>query len=87
LKETLKNKYGFKVNHLPFLLNITYKPIMGVWVPKLLKKILPHMMDGHIYNKVCLLSGYNHLPANYWTNNDRVLKDTLELLVKKEQPT
>ncbi|EMY3584919.1 type II CRISPR RNA-guided endonuclease Cas9 [Flavobacterium psychrophilum] len=83
LKETLKTKFGFKENHLPFLLNINLQADYGSLSAKAIKKILPHLMDGHIYDKACLMVGYNHSSSlTTAQNNDRVLKDTLELLKK-----
>lgn len=83
LKETLKNKFGFKENHIPFLLNINLQADYGSLSAKAIKKILPHLMDGHIYDKACLLAGYNHSSSlTTEQNNERILKDTLELLKK-----
>jgi CRISPR-associated endonuclease Csn1 len=83
LKETLKTKFGFKDNHLPFLLNINLQADYGSLSAKAIKKVLPHLMDGHIYDKACTLVGYNHSSSlTTEQNNDRVLKETLELLKK-----
>lgn len=83
LKESLKVKFGFKENHLPFLLNINLQADYGSLSAKAIKKVLPHLMDGHIYDKACTLVGYNHSSSlTTEQNNDRVLKDTLELLKK-----
>ncbi len=83
LKKTLMTKFGFKENHLPFLLNINLQADYGSLSAKAIKKILPHLMDGQIYDKACLMAGYNHSSSlTKEHNNDRVLKDTLELLKK-----
>jgi CRISPR-associated endonuclease Csn1 len=83
LKETLKNKFGFKENHIPFLLNTNLQADYGSLSAKAIKKVLPHLMDGHIYDKACLMVGYNHSSSlTKEQNNDRVLKDTLDLLKK-----
>lgn len=83
LKETLKTKFGFKESHIPFLLNINLQADYGSLSAKAIKKVLPHLMDGHIYDKACLMAGYNHSSSlTTEQNNDRVLKDTLELLKK-----
>lgn len=83
LKETLKNKFGFKDNHLPFLLNINLQADYGSLSAKAIKKVLPHLMDGHIYDKACTLVGFNHSSSlTTAQNNERVLKDTIELLKK-----
>ena len=83
LKKSLMNKFGFKENHIPFLLNINLQADYGSLSAKAIKKILPHMMDGQIYDKACLMAGYNHSSSlTTEQNNDRILKDTLELLKK-----
>jgi CRISPR-associated endonuclease Csn1 len=83
LKKTLKNKFGFKENNLPFLLNINLQADYGSLSAKAIKKVLPHLIDGQIYNKACLLAGYNHSSSlTTEQNNERILKDTLELLKK-----
>ena len=83
LKDTLKTKYGFKDHHLHFLLNINLQADYGSLSAKAIKKVLPHLMDGHIYDKACKLVGYNHSSSlTTEQNNERDLKDTLELLKK-----
>jgi CRISPR-associated endonuclease Csn1 len=83
LKKSLMSKFGFKENHIPFLLNINLQADYGSLSAKAIKKILPHMMDGHIYDSACTLVGYNHSSSlTTEQNNDRILKDTLELLKK-----
>ncbi|MFH6991536.1 type II CRISPR RNA-guided endonuclease Cas9 [Flavobacterium sp. FlaQc-48] len=83
LKKSLISKFGFKENHIPFLLNINLQADYGSLSAKAIKKILPHLIDGHIYNKACLLVGYNHSSSlTKEQNNNRLLKDTLELLKK-----
>lgn len=83
LKKSLMNKFGFKENHIPFLLNINLQADYGSLSAKSIKKVLPHLMDGHIYDKACTLVGYNHSSSlTTDQNNERVLKDTLELLKK-----
>ncbi|MNF63500.1 CRISPR-associated endonuclease Cas9 [compost metagenome] len=77
------SKFGFKENHIPFLLNINLQADYGSLSAKAIKKVLPHLMDGQIYAKACLLAGYNHSSSlTTEQNNDRVLKDTLALLKK-----
>lgn len=83
LKKSLMSKFGFKENHIPFLLNIKLQSDYGSLSAKAIKKVLPHLMDGHIYDKACLLVGYNHSSSlTTEQNNNRVLKNTLELLKK-----
>lgn len=83
LKKTLINKFGFKESHIPFLLNINLQADYGSLSAKAIKKVLPHLMDGQIYDKACLMAGYNHSSSlTTEQNNDRVLKETLALLKK-----
>jgi CRISPR-associated endonuclease Csn1 len=83
LKKSLKRKFGFKENHIPYLLNINLQADYGSLSAKAIKKVLPHLMDGQIYDQACTFSGYNHSSSlTTEQNNERVLKDTLELLKK-----
>lgn len=83
LKNNLITKFGFKENHTSFLLNCNLQADYGSLSAKAIKKILPHLMDGHIYDKACSLVGYNHSSSlTTEQNNERVLKSTLELLKK-----
>ena len=51
LKQTLINKFSFKPQHVPFLLNVSLQADYGSLSAKAIKKILPHLKDGHIYDK------------------------------------
>jgi CRISPR-associated endonuclease Csn1 len=83
LKKSLMSKFGFKENHIPFLLNINLQADYGSLSAKAIKKVLPHLMDGHIYDQACLLTGYNHSSSLTTEQNEsRILKDHLELLKK-----
>ncbi|UGS22337.1 type II CRISPR RNA-guided endonuclease Cas9 [Flavobacterium cyclinae] len=83
LKKNLITKFGFKESHIPFLLNLSLQADYGSLSAKAIKKVLPHLMDGHVYDKACTLVGYNHSSSlTTEKNNDRILKDTLELLKK-----
>jgi CRISPR-associated endonuclease Csn1 len=83
LKKKLVAKFGFKESHLSYLLNMVLQADYGSLSAKAIKKVLPHLMDGHIYDKACTMVGYNH-SSSFTTaqNNERVLKDTLTLLKK-----
>jgi CRISPR-associated endonuclease Csn1 len=83
LKKSLISKFGFKENHIPFLLNISLQADYGSLSAKAIKKVLPHLMDGQIYDQACFLSGYNHSSSLTKESNDsRLLKDTLDLIKK-----
>ncbi len=85
--ETLRNvlitKFGFKQEHVPFLLNVSLQADYGSLSARAIKKILPHLKDGHIYDKACLMVGYNHSSSLTKEDNDkRVLKERLDLIKK-----
>lgn len=85
--ETLRNvlitKFGFKQEHVPFLLNVSLQAYYGSLSARAIKKILPHLKDGHIYDKACLMVGYNHSSSLTKEDNDkRVLKERLDLIKK-----
>ncbi|WP_298119382.1 type II CRISPR RNA-guided endonuclease Cas9 [Flavobacterium sp.] len=83
LKQTLINKFGFKPQHVPFLLNVSLQADYGSLSAKAIKKILPHLKDGHIYDKACLMVGYNHSSSLTKEDNDkRELKNKLDLIKK-----
>ena len=83
LKETLINKFGFSESHIPFLLNINLQADYGSLSAKAIKRVLPHLLDGHIYDKACTLVGYNHSSSlTSAQNKERVLEETLKLLKK-----
>jgi CRISPR-associated endonuclease Csn1 len=83
LEKSLINKFGFKKNHISFLMNVNLQADYGGLSAKAIKKVLPHLMDGHTYDKACALVGYNHSASlTAAQNNDRILKDTLALLKK-----
>lgn len=83
LKKSLMSKFGFKESHIPYLLNINLQADYGSLSAKAIKKVLPHLMDGHIYDKSCALVGYNHSSSlTSEQNKERVLKNTIELLNK-----
>jgi CRISPR-associated endonuclease Csn1 len=83
LKKSLISKFGFKENHIPFLLNVNLQVDYGSLSPRAIKKVLPHLMDGHRYDKACFMVGYNHSSSlTTEQNNERVLKDTIALLKK-----
>jgi len=83
LKKILFEKFGFKEAHLPYLLNIDLQADYGSLSAKAIKKILPHLKDGHVYDKACLMAGYNHSSSLTKEENDnRPLNDRLELIKK-----
>lgn len=83
LKQALITKFGFKPQHVPFLLNVSLQADYGGLSAKAIKKMLPHLKDGHIYDKACLMVGYNHSSSLTKEDNDkRDLKNKLDLIKK-----
>lgn len=83
LRNVLITKFGFKAEHVPFLLNVGLQADYGSLSSRAIKKILPHLIDGHIYDKACLLAGYNHSSSlTKEANEKRALKDKLDLIKK-----
>jgi len=42
------------------LANVTFEPDYGELSAKAIKKILPFLIEGHVYSDACVLAGYNH---------------------------
>lgn len=83
LKRVLQTKFGFKEHHIPFLLNISLQADYGSLSAKAIKRILPYLMDGFLFDKACFTAGYNHSTSLTKEQNDnRELKETLTLLKK-----
>jgi len=83
LKEKLISKFGFKNEHTGYLVNIPLQADYGSLSAKAIKKILPHLKDGHKYDKACLMAGYNHSSSlTKEENSNRPLQDRLALIKK-----
>ena len=83
LENKLKSNFGFKNEHLPYLVNIRFQDDYGNLSARAIRKILPHLQDSKIYSDACELAGYNH--SNSVTkkqNEERELKPKLEILKK-----
>lgn len=83
LKNTLQEKFGFKPEHTHHIANVDLQADYGNLSAKAIKKILPHLKDGHIYDKACTMAGYNHSSSlTREENENRRLEERLELLKK-----
>lgn len=83
LKEKLKAKYGLNDSAAAIISGTNFESDYGSLSAKAIRKILPHMIEGHDYYEACDLEGYNH--SNSITaeeNKKRKLEDQLELLPK-----
>ncbi|WPR76614.1 type II CRISPR RNA-guided endonuclease Cas9 [Algoriphagus sp. NG3] len=83
LKKNLIKKFGFKPEHTKILLGISLQDDHASLSSKAIKKILPHLQTGLIYDKACTYGGYNHSSSLTKEDNDkRKLKTKLDLLKK-----
>jgi CRISPR-associated endonuclease Csn1 len=65
------------------LSNISFPNDYGGLSSRAIKKIMPHLMEGHDYYESCAIAGYNH--SNITTgkeNDDRILANRLDLVEK-----
>jgi CRISPR-associated endonuclease Csn1 len=83
LKKKLHLKFGVPVKYTSLFTNISLQQDYGNLSTKAIRKIIPHLQEGHEYSEACTLAGYNH--SNSITSEEnlrRVLKEKLELLPK-----
>jgi CRISPR-associated endonuclease Csn1 len=82
LFKILKEKFGFHLSHAKILANVPLSDDYGSLSAKAIRKIFPYIIESK-YSEACRLAGYNH--SSYLTkeeNDNRPLKDKLELLPK-----
>lgn len=83
LKRNLIKKFGFKPEHLKILMGISLQDDHASLSSRAIKKILPHLQAGLIYDKACTYAGYNHSSSFTKEENDnRELKAVLDPLKK-----
>ncbi|WP_213522760.1 type II CRISPR RNA-guided endonuclease Cas9 [Nonlabens sp.] len=83
LRKKLHLKYGFKPEYAKMLSNISFPNDYGSLSSRAIRKIMPHLMEGHDYYEACDLAGYNHSSSlNKEENDNRILADKLELISK-----
>ncbi|MCU4155618.1 type II CRISPR RNA-guided endonuclease Cas9 [Carboxylicivirga sp. A043] len=82
LYKKLEEKFGFKKEHAQYLINIDLQDDYGSLSTKSIRKIFPYIKENN-YSEACALSGYNHSKSLTKDENEqRKLKDRLELLPK-----
>ncbi|MCC5935837.1 MAG: type II CRISPR RNA-guided endonuclease Cas9 [Lunatimonas sp.] len=83
LKQNLIKKFGFKPEHAKILASISLQDDHASLSSRAIKKILPHLKSGLIYDKACVYAGYNHSSSFTKEENEkRALRSELELLTK-----
>jgi CRISPR-associated endonuclease Csn1 len=83
LKTKLHKKFGFPEEVTGIIANVTLLDDYGSLSSKAIRKLLPHLIDGKLYNEACEAVGYNHSHAETTEERDsRPLKDQIDLLRK-----
>lgn len=94
LKKKLHSKYGFKIDYTNWLSSIKLQQDYGNLSSRAIRKILPHLQNGHPYSQnsdekngkiigACQLAGYNHSKSLTREElNDKILKEKLDILPK-----
>lgn len=83
LKKKLCEKFGFQPEHAKILVNVSFQDDYGSLSTKAMRKIYPYIKENK-YSTACELAGYRHSKDSITKeeNEQRVLKDKLELLPK-----
>lgn len=85
LIKQLGDKFGFNRECAEILCKAHFEDDHGSLSARAIKKILPHLKEGHIYDVACELAGYNHSHSVTAEENEaRELIDVLEILPKGE---
>ncbi len=83
LIKQLCEKYGFNRECAELLCKVHFEEDHGSLSTKAIKKILPHLKEGLIYDQACMEAGYDHSHSVTAEENEtRVLADALEILPK-----
>ena len=83
LLNKLVEKFGFKDMHAQLLAGITFQKDYGSLSVRAMRKILPFLREGDLYDEACSKAGYNHSSSITKTDNEtRKLKSELEILKK-----
>lgn len=79
----LQEKFGFPAEVAGIMANVSFLDDYGSLSAKAIRKLMPHLVDGKLYNEACELAGYNHSNSETAEQRDnRPLKDQIELLRK-----
>lgn len=83
LIKQLKDKFNFNRECAEILCKVHFEEDHGSLSAKAIKKILPNLKEGHIYDVACDMAGYNHSHSVTSDENEaRELIDALEILPK-----
>jgi len=82
LYRLLYNKFGFKKEYASILANISLGRDYGSLSTKAMRKIYPYLKESS-FSTACMFAGYNHSKSlTKQENDERLLKDRLEILPK-----
>lgn len=83
LIKQLHDKFGFNRECAEIMCKVHFEEDHGSLSARAIKKILPHLKDGQIYDLACGLAGYNHSHSVTAEENEtRELIDALDILPK-----
>lgn len=83
LYELLDKKFGFQKEHSQILANVVFSDDYGSLSAKAIRKIYPYIKESK-YSEACEMAGYRYSKQSLTKeeNENRVLKNTLEILKK-----
>lgn len=84
LSKKLQEKFNLSVEEADALSSIKLEPDFGSLSIKAIRKILPHLKEGHDYTQACVLAGYHHSFDEETQGKDRILKETITQLEPNE---
>ncbi|MCG9971147.1 type II CRISPR RNA-guided endonuclease Cas9 [Christiangramia crocea] len=83
LLRKLQEKFGFQESHARLLAGVTFQKDYGSLSVRAIRKILPYLQDGSLYDEACSKAGYNHSNSITKAENvERELLPELEILKK-----
>lgn len=83
LIKQLGSKYGFNRECAEILVKVHFDEDHGSLSARAMKKILPYLKEGHIYDVACDMAGYNHSHTVTAAENEaRELLEKLDILPK-----
>ncbi len=80
----LSELYGFEEEYASILANITFQDDYGNLSAKAIRKILPYLKEGNMYDIACKYAGYRHSKSSLTKEEikNRPLKNRLDILPK-----
>ena len=83
LLKAIQKKYGFDIDSAKIIANISLQDDYGSLSTKAIRKILPHLKEGNMFDIACFHAGYNHSHSETKEDKEKKeLKSKLEILPK-----